>query len=222
MAEELLAERADGNEAVGAGAVERGEQAETRDAGDPPGEGGADMGRHVGRDIAVHGAAFGGDRAALAHRQVLAELDEPALVGVGQGAFTQPVGGDQGAMDDQVGIAADRRREMRVGVRRESEVADVFGGVHGLFKRAQHQIRQHALFRTSFNRSNELLKFDRLDLSWVEFQSEPRDDFGEVFDFHRIRLFVYAVESRNVGLLQMTGHDFIGEDHEFLNDAMRE
>ncbi len=108
VAEELLAERADRNEAVGAGAVERGEQAKTRDAGDPAGEGGADMGRHIGRDIPVHGAPFGRDRAPLAHRQVLAELDEPALVGLGQGAFAQPVGGDQGAMDDQVGIAADR------------------------------------------------------------------------------------------------------------------
>src|SRR5215468_8986222 len=51
VAEELLAERADGDQAVGAGAVQGGEQAKARDAGDAAGEGGADMRRHIGRDI---------------------------------------------------------------------------------------------------------------------------------------------------------------------------
>ena len=43
VAEEFLAQRADRDQPVGAGAVEGGEQAEARDAGHPAGEGGADM-----------------------------------------------------------------------------------------------------------------------------------------------------------------------------------
>src|SRR6266851_3824344 len=83
VAKEFLAERADRDQPVRPGAIERGEQAKAGDAGDPSGEGGADMGRHIGRDITIHGAAFGGDGAPLAHRKVLAELGEAALVGVG-------------------------------------------------------------------------------------------------------------------------------------------
>ena len=78
--------------------IECREQAEAGDAGDAAGEGGADMGRHIGRDIAVHGAAFGGDGAPLAHGKMLAELGEAALVGVVEATFAQAVGRDQGAV----------------------------------------------------------------------------------------------------------------------------
>src|SRR3990167_5559056 len=64
VAEEFLAQRADGNQTVGAGAVEGGKQAKAGDAGDAAGEGGAHMLGHEGHDIAIHGAALGGNRAA--------------------------------------------------------------------------------------------------------------------------------------------------------------
>ncbi len=91
VAEEFLAERADGDQPVGAGAVERGEQAEAGDAGDAAGEDGADMGGHVGGDIAIHGAALGRDGAALAHGEMLAEFGEASLVGFGKAAFAQAI-----------------------------------------------------------------------------------------------------------------------------------
>src|ERR1044072_4831528 len=65
VAEELLAERPDGDEPVGAAGIEGGEQAEAGDAGDAAGEGGADMGGHEGRHVAVHGAALGRHGAAV-------------------------------------------------------------------------------------------------------------------------------------------------------------
>src|SRR5687767_10079408 len=67
VAEELLAERPDGDKPVGTAGVECREQAEAGDAGDAAGEGGADVGRHEGRDIAVHGATFRRNGAPLAH-----------------------------------------------------------------------------------------------------------------------------------------------------------
>ena len=138
VAEELLAERPDGDQPVGAGAVERHEQAEAGDAGDAAGEGGADVVGHEGRDIAVHGAALGRHGAPLAHGEVLAELGEAALVGVGQPAFAQAVGRDQGAMHDQVGIAADRRGEVGVARQRQAEMAEIVGAVDRLALAAQH------------------------------------------------------------------------------------
>src|SRR5467141_495827 len=52
----------------------------------------------------------------------------------------------QDAVDDEVGIAADRRREMRVLVKREREMAERIGRVSRLLERPQHQIGYDAFF----------------------------------------------------------------------------
>ncbi len=49
-------------------------------------------------------------------------------------------------MNDQVGIAANGRSEMRVLVKAKSEVAERFGGVAGLLEGTQHQIGKDAFF----------------------------------------------------------------------------
>ena len=51
------------------------------------------------------------------------------------------------AMDQQIGIAPDRRREVRVVLVRQSEVADIVGAVHGLPQRAQHHRLQQLRIR---------------------------------------------------------------------------
>src|SRR5258708_33516480 len=53
----------------------------------------------------------------------------------------------QYAVDDEVGIAADRRREMRVLIKRQREVSERIGGVSRLLERPQHQIGDDAFFR---------------------------------------------------------------------------
>src|ERR1700688_870191 len=52
----------------------------------------------------------------------------------------------QDAVHDQVGIAADRRSEMRVLIEGQREMAERVGGITGLLKRAQHQVGDDALF----------------------------------------------------------------------------
>ena len=47
---------------------------------------------------------------------------------------------DQGAMHDQVGVAADRRGEMRIAAQVEAEVPDVLWRILGLALRAQHDL----------------------------------------------------------------------------------
>ena len=47
---------------------------------------------------------------------------------------------DQGAVDDQVGVAADRRGEVGVAVQVQPEVADVVGGIDRLHLGAQHDL----------------------------------------------------------------------------------
>src|SRR5215510_15011507 len=78
------------------------------------------------------------------------------------------------------------------------------------------------LFRSAFDRADELLELDRLGLLRFKLQSETADDFCEVFDFHPIRLLVDPIKARNFVLLEMPSDDFIGEDHEFFNNTMGE
>src|SRR5215469_15559791 len=51
------------------------------------------------------------------------------------------------AMNDEVGIAANGRSEVRVLVEAESEVAERIGGVASLFERAKHEVGNDAFFR---------------------------------------------------------------------------
>ena len=59
---------------------------------------------------------------------------------VGQPAGAQAERADQRAVHDQVGVAADRRGEMRVAAQVQAEVAEVLGGVDRLRLRAQHHL----------------------------------------------------------------------------------
>ena len=63
----------------------------------------------------------------------------------------------QQPVHDQVRIAADGRREVRVGVRGQREMADVLGAVARLLQRAQHQVAQDALLRLAFDLRHQLL-----------------------------------------------------------------
>src|SRR5471032_2089118 len=108
VAIELLADVADRDQTVRSRTIDGDEQAEARDRADARAERRADMGRHEVRDVAVHGVAFGRDSAALAHREMLAELDEARRVAARQAAVSQTEGRDQRAVHEQIGIAPDR------------------------------------------------------------------------------------------------------------------
>ena len=57
-----------------------------------------------------------------------------------QAAVAELAGADQRAMHDEIGIAADRRGEMRVAAQIEAEMAVVLGGIFGLRLGAQHDL----------------------------------------------------------------------------------
>ena len=69
----------------------------------------------------------------------------------------------QSAMDDEIGIAADRRSEMRVLVEAEREVAERVGGIARLFQRAKHEVGNDALFGFARKFANEALIVLRRD-----------------------------------------------------------
>ena len=124
-------------------------------------------------------------------------------------------------MNNEIGIPAYRRGEMGIGVRRQSEMTDVLLRVSGLLERTQHEVRQHSLFGPAFNRGDKFLKVCRLCLPWFELESETAHDIDEFLDLHRIGFFMDAIQARDLVFLEMPCHDFVGENHEFLDNAVR-
>ena len=69
-------------------------------------------------------------------------------------------------MHDQVGIPADGRSEMGIGLGREREMADVLFRIARLFQRAQHQVGKNALLRLALQALGEPLVVPRADLQF--------------------------------------------------------
>ena len=67
----------------------------------------------------------------------------------------------QRAMDDQIRIAADRRREVRVALRREAEMTEVLGRVARLLHRPQHEERDGLLLRLALDALEQPLEVPR-------------------------------------------------------------
>ena len=76
------------------------------------------------------------------------------------------------AVDDEVGIAADRRGEVAVVLDGQREVAERLVGVEGALHRAKDDVRQEALLRRSHHRLEHALQFRGADVLDVAAQRE--------------------------------------------------
>src|SRR6185369_7533648 len=148
VAEIFLPERRRRDEAVAAKLLHRGEEAEGLHAGDPALDQRSDLVGEKGGDVAVHRLAFGDHRAALQIGDELADhvhrsgllAAEPRTARV----RLQAPGPDQRAVDEEIGVTADRRGEMGVGAQCEPEMAVIVRAVISLGLRAQdlfHDLR---------------------------------------------------------------------------------
>ena len=223
--EVFVAEGGDWDEAVGAGFVELHEEAEAGDAGDCAFELGADAVGEVGGEVAVGGVALGHHRAALGHGDVLAGLGEAFLLGGRQavvlGIRAPAVGADQRAVDDEVGVAADRRGEVAIGGKGEAEVAEVLRGVVGLGHRAQHAHVDHLGVFGAGHAVEQAVEVGGLEhLALGERQADRLDDLAQGFELFRARFLVDAVEQAQALFLERLGGCDVGEDHELLDDAV--
>ncbi len=98
------------------------------DAGDAAFETGADAVGEEMRDQPVFGLALGQHGAPLGGGNLGADLGQHRHVErVGQAVRAELERADQAAMHDQIGVAADRRGEMRVAAQVEAEMAVVLG-----------------------------------------------------------------------------------------------
>jgi len=105
-----------------------------------PGQG-ADLVGEVLRDQAVDRLPLGRHRAPLGRGDRDGDLGELLLGRVGgERAVAEAEGPDQGAVHDEIGVAADRRGEVRIAAEVQAEMAVVLRRVLGLRLGAQHHL----------------------------------------------------------------------------------
>ena len=175
-----------------------------------------------GGDIAVDGVALGLHRAPLEHRDMLADLGEAGGVVGGQPAFAKPVGADQSAVDEEVGIAADRRGEVRVAWQREPEVAKRLGRVARLHLGAQHLLHDLGARVMIADARENMVEGRGLDhLAKRELDLESGEIVLEHDQFLAARDLVDAVHDRRLLAFQGLGRGDVGGDHIILDQPVR-
>src|SRR4029434_3673298 len=105
-------------------------------------------------------------------------------------------------MHDQVRVTPNRRSEVRVVLRGETEVTETHRVVPRLLHRAEHDRRNRTLLRRSTDAVNQLLKVPRRHGSPRGAKSVPKrlDERLELSDLLDVRRFVYAGERLDAGL----------------------
>ncbi len=125
-------------------------------------------------------------------------------------------------MDDQIGIAADRRSEMGVARRRQTEVADVFRLIDGLFHRAQEHAVDHPLFRFAAGGFQQSLELQRRQVFFILGQTvaQAQEKRLQRFQCVFIRSGMDTIERREIFSRELPRDGFVGGDHEFFDDPM--
>ena len=127
-------------------------------------------------------------------------------------------------MDDEIGIAADRRGEVRVVRNRQREVPDVLLGVKRALHRAQDDVGQEAFLRRPFDRLQHALQLAGTHVFEIAAQRELEflEDLAKVLQLLRVGLLVNAEDAGLIGEDELRGDDFVRGEHELFDDAMRD
>ena len=140
-----------------------------------------------------------------------AEVEAPALPG-------DP--GRELAVQHEVGIAANRAREMRVVLLRQAEVADVLRRIEGALHGAQHHHRQHALERRVLDLLQELREV--LLVGEVPTgDAELREVRAQLLQLVRVRRLVQAREDLHAARPELLRHGLVRRDHALLDHLVR-
>ena len=140
---------------------------------------------------------------------------------VRQPALAQPVGADQRAMDEQVGVAADRRGEVGVGRQRQPEMAEPLGPVARLHLRAEQLLHDLLAALGLAEPLDDPVERARLDhLPERELDAEGVQIILQRDELLAARRLVDAVHDRRLLRLQRAGGGDVGGDHEILDQPV--
>ena len=143
------------------------------------------------------------------------------LLLAGQAVVAPAVGADQRAVDDEVGVAADRRGEVAVARQVEAEVAEVLRGVVGLGHGAQDGDVDHLGVLGAGDAVEQAVELGGLQhLALGQRQADGVDDGAQRLELLRGGLLVDAVEEAELLRLERLGGGDVGEDHEVLDQPV--
>ena len=113
---------------------------------------------------------------------------------------------------------------MGIAGRGETEVAEILRRIARLLHGAQHQERNRLLLRLAVDPLEQLLEVFRPDSRRrrTEAVAEAGDELLEALDLQQVRLLVHAIERRRRLLLEKRRDGFVGQEHELLDQAMRD
>ena len=155
-------------------------------------------------------------------RLVLLRLDHRQVAALVEQRLDRPV-------VEQVGIAADRRGEVRVGIIGQAEVSLVVRRVDGLLHRAQH----HRLQQRGIGPTTDLLRQQLVILrartpllaglgrGIAQHQTGAAEKLAQLGQPVGAGAFVHAVEGRMMIAPQKIGCAGVGRQHAFLDQAVR-
>ena len=127
----------------------------------------------------------------------------------------------QRAVDDEVRIAPNRRREVRVLSQRQPEVADVRLLVHRLRHRAHDQrLDERPLGRVTKTFRDRLQIARRNGLGNLRFDPQRSQRRQQLVEFLLVRFAVNAVERRRVGFLELVSHGDVRHDHALFDEPV--
>ena len=129
---------------------------------------------------------------------------------------------DQRAVHDKVGVAADRRGEMRVVAQGEAEMAEILRAVIGLRHGAERgEVDELALVasRGLVQQAVEMRGLEHLALG--EGEARGVGSVAQGFELVLRRLLVNAEEQGRLLLDQLLRRRDVGEDHELLDQPVR-
>ncbi len=127
-------------------------------------------------------------------------------------------------MHDEIRIAPDRRREVGVARERKPEVTEVRRRIARLLHRAQDEHGHRALLGPAVNPLEQRLEVvgtDRVRRR-AEGVPETRHELLELLHLERVGRLVDPVEPRNAARLEELRHRLVGEQHELLDDPVRD
>ncbi len=127
----------------------------------------------------------------------------------------------QRAVNDEVGVTANRRGEVQILVEGKAEVTEVLARVLRLLHGAQQQRIDHAFaVGAAYLLEHRLIRLRGRFAAW-EGEAQPPNRARDLLEFLEGRFFVDAEEGRDFALQQIVGDHLVGEEHQVLNHPAR-
>src|SRR5512139_590112 len=129
---------------------------------------------------------------------------------------------DEPAMDDQIRVAADRRREVRVAAQIQSEMPVVFSGVFSLGLRAQDYFIDELFRVATFHASKNPIECFRFEhTTFGERYVQRGKELTQGLYLLDRGFVVHAINKRHASALESLSRRHVGQDHEFFDQPMR-